>query len=256
MKIFFEILVILALSLFLLSMNGLNISALFIISCILIIYSLVILKRVITSINKKWLKKLYNIYKFVVIIFISSFLIVEGMIILSICNHKDMDDINDINDIIVLGAGLNDNKVGKLLKNRLDKAIEYYKLNNDVNIILSVGLKPNNTISEADAMYNYLISMGISKNKIIKEDKALNTFENIKYTKEILKSRNDLDKHVLIITSEFHIFRSLMISNLLGLKSEGLACYTPIKMRVNYMISEYISITRDFIKGNIYKLDN
>ena len=107
------------------------------------------------------------------------------------------------------------------MKSRLDKAIEYYKLNEDANIIVSGGQGEDELISEAEAMYRYLIENGVEKEKIIKEDKATTTLENIIYSKEILKNLNHEGEKVLIVTNEFHITRAMIIANLLGGKMKG-----------------------------------
>jgi uncharacterized SAM-binding protein YcdF (DUF218 family) len=156
--------------------------------------------------------------------------------------------------MIVLGAGIDGEKVGKTLKSRLDEAIKYYELNKSVDIIVSGGQGKDEIISEAEAMYRYLIEKGVNPNQIIKEDKATTTLENIIFSKEILKNRNDEDKKILIVTNEFHLYRSMLIANILDIKNEGLSSYTPFKVRVNYLLREYPTIVIDFIKSNLYKV--
>lgn len=256
MKRLFKLLIITAMCLFILSINGPNVSSLFIVICILIAYSVVILKRISDKYNKRWLQKSYKIYRAIVVLFISSFFIVEGILTCKIIRYKDVKEIENLNYVLVLGAGLDGQNVGRVLANRLDKAIEYYELHRDTKIIVSGGLKEKAVISEADAMYKYLVKKGVNPEQIIKENSALTTFENIEFTNDILKSRHLENEKVLIITNEFHLTRSMLIADLLGMKNEGLSCYTPIRMRIHYMISEYISITRDFIKASAYKISN
>jgi uncharacterized SAM-binding protein YcdF (DUF218 family) len=112
-----------------------------------------------------------------IIIFILSFILVEGMILFNINEGENIANIDNIDTMIVLGAKLDGSKVSNTLKLRLDKAIEYYNKHKDINIIVSGGKTNNSDISEALAMENYLIANGVNKDNIIKEDKATSTLE-------------------------------------------------------------------------------
>ncbi len=241
-------------SILLLSINGISFSALFVVSTLWIIYIAIILNKIAYKKNERWLNILCKIYKSLVIIFVVSFFLIEGIIIFNICQFKQVKNIEKLDYMIVLGAGIDGEKVGKTLKSRLDEAIKYYELNKNVDIIVSGGQGKDEIISEAEAMYRYLIEKGVNPNQIIKEDKATTTLENIILSKEILKNRNDEDKKILIVTNEFHLYRSMLIANILDIKNEGLSSYTPFKVRVNYLLREYPTIVIDFIKSNLYKV--
>lgn len=241
-------------SILLLSINGISFSALFVVSTLWIIYIAIILNKIAYKKNERWLNILCKIYKSLVIIFVVSFFLIEGIIIFNICQFKQVKNIEKLDYMIVLGAGIDGEKVGKTLKSRLDEAIKYYELNKNVDIIVSGGQGKDEIISEAEAMYRYLIEKGVNPNQIIKEDKATTTLENIIFSKEILKNRNDEDKKILIVTNEFHLYRSMLIANILDIKNEGLSSYTPFKVRVNYLLREYPTIVIDFIKSNLYKV--
>lgn len=246
----FIAIVLILFSIFILSLNGINFSALFIVNSIWIVYFAFELRKISKKMSNKWIKLFIKVYNILVIVFISSFLLVESILIFKINNFKSIENIESLDYVIVLGAGLDGENVGKVLKSRLDKAIEYYNIHKDVNIIVSGGLGEGEIISEADAMYKYLIEQGVNPNQIIKENKATTTLENIKYSKEILIKRNDKNKKVLIVTNEFHLYRAMVISNILGVKNEGLASITPIKIRVNYLIREYPTLIIDIIRTN------
>ena len=223
-------------SIFIMKLNGINFATLFIVITICIIYIDVIIREISNKNTKKWLNILAKTYQILVIIFIASFLIIEGILVFNMIQFKEAKDLETLDYSIVLGAGLDGEKVGKILKSRLDEAIKYYELNKNVNIIVSGGQGKDEVISEAEAMYRYLVRNNVNPNQIIKEEKATTTLENIKFSKEILRNRNDEDKKVLIITNDFHLYRAMTIANILQLENEGLASETPIKVRMNYMI--------------------
>ena len=88
--------------------------------------------------------------------------------------------------VVVLGAGIRGDTVTYPLKTRLDAAAAYHIQNPDALIVVSGGMGAGETITEALAMERYLISKGVSSDKIIKEDKAESTYENLKFSKAIL----------------------------------------------------------------------
>ena len=68
--------------------------------------------------------------------------------------------------VIVLGKGLDGDKVPVNLAKRLDKAIEYHEKNPRALIVVSGGKGNEEKLSEAQAMADYLISRDIAENSI------------------------------------------------------------------------------------------
>ncbi|MEG2985519.1 MAG: YdcF family protein [Peptostreptococcaceae bacterium] len=243
-------------SILIIFINGVNFSDLFVVASIWIIYFSFILTSLAKLKQKKYLTLISKVYNFLVIIFITSFIIIESVLIININQFKEAKEIENVEYLIVLGAGLDGYEVGNILKSRLDKAIEYYNLNKDTQIIVSGGQGKDELISEAEAMSRYLIEQGVNKKQIIKEDKATTTLENIKFSKEILKNRKDENEKLLIVTNEFHLTRAILISNILGMESDGLASKTPIKVRINYLIREYPTMIIDITRTLFQSLNN
>lgn len=97
--------------------------------------------------------------------------------LIHIKKHKEMDYI------IVLGAGIIGTKVTPLLASRIDKGIELLNSNPNALLIMSGGKGPGEDIPEAKAMSAYAIQKGVSKEKIIKENKSVSTKENLIFSK-------------------------------------------------------------------------
>lgn len=119
--------------------------------------------------------------------------------------------------VIVLGAAVHGHEVSRPLKYRLDKAAEYCEKNPDAIIIVSGGKGYQEEISEAEAMKNYLVNCGIDSEKIIKEESSFGTDENFANSKEILRDIFGDNYTVAVITSDFHVMRSVWTA-----KQEGL----------------------------------
>lgn len=164
------------------------------------------------------------------------------------CNVKASNHIPkyDKDYIIILGCKVMSNgNLTPLLKGRVDKAIEFgqkqfEEKNKKIIYIPSGGQGEDEITSEAEAMQKYLIKQGIEKNQIIIENKSSNTYENIKYSKEIIDNKNRKAR-ICFSTTNYHVFRSGMIANEQGLDCEGMGSKTKWYFYTNALIREFIA---------------
>lgn len=117
--------------------------------------------------------------------------------------------------ILILGAKIIDeNTPCKTLEKRLLCAVKYLKHFQESKVIVSGGKGIDEPASEAYTMKKFLIRNGIKEERILIEDMATNTFENMKNTKRILKN---VDK-IIIVTSKYHLFRAKILARRVGFK--------------------------------------
>ena len=83
-------------------------------------------------------------------------------------------------------------------------------------IVVTGGQGFQETVTEAYAMEKYLLENGVDKNKILKEEKATSTSENMQFSKKILDNHYKDDYSVVVITNNFHIFRSVTLAERTG----------------------------------------
>lgn len=123
--------------------------------------------------------------------------------------------------IIVLGAAVRGEEISGALQKRLDAAIAYYENNPDVIIVVTGGQGPQEDITEALAMERYLLANGIPQDKIIKEEKATSTYENFKFSKELLDkhfaNQGKSEYKLAYVTDDYHIFRAGQLAKIAGL---------------------------------------
>ncbi|EKB1221225.1 YdcF family protein [Listeria monocytogenes] len=148
--------------------------------------------------------------------------------------------------LIILGSGLIQDKVPRLLANRLDKAIQFAQRQREANgreviFIVSGGKGADESVSEAYAMSNYLLEKGIPKNLIKLEDKSVNTFQNMLLSKKIMLDLKPTFNS-LFITNNFHLFRAGIYAKKSGLQSQGLGAKTALYYLPNALIREFIAI--------------
>lgn len=166
-------------------------------------------KRISCMTRKGVLKFIKN---FVLVLFS-----VELLLIGFIALYGQIDDVSYREDaVIVLGAGIRGEQVTLPLKMRLDKAIEYNKRNPDAFIVVTGGQGFQESITEAAAMERYLMEHGVEKDRIIKEEQAASTNENMRFSKEILDSYFDTEYTIAVITNGFHIYRGVSIAKMEG----------------------------------------
>ena len=164
------------------------------------------------------------------------------------CNIKTAKHIPkyDKDYIIILGCKLQkDGTLTPLLKGRADKAIEFSQMqkdhaNKDIIFIPSGGKGKDESISEAEAIKNYLLSQGIKKKNIIIEDQSTNTKENMKYSHNII-TKNKKDAKISFSTTNYHVFRSGNIANKCGIDCEGIGSKTKWYFYTNALIREFIA---------------
>jgi uncharacterized SAM-binding protein YcdF (DUF218 family) len=187
---------------------------------------------------KRWLQVL-------VLLFILSFVIVEGLVISEI--WSDDSKVEKIDYVIVLGAGLRGTELSQTLRLRLDRSLDIINSRADIPIILSGGQGPGEDISEAEAMRNYLLRHGVSDDRIILEDKSTSTEENIRFSMDLAAEQGILKPKLLLVTSDYHMYRAKWIARQLGSDAYGLSSESPFYLKLNYMLREYFALTKDMV---------
>lgn len=184
---------------------------------------------------------LFRILAILIIIGLASFIIIEGLIII----EARKKEINKVDYVIVLGARLYGDIPAPALKERLKAAKDYLLDNEEVDVIVTGGQGADEDIAEAEAMSKYLIDSGIGMDRIIIEDKSTSTFENLKFSLDILgDSEDNQEIEVLIVTNDYHLFRSKFLAKRLGMLPYGLPAKTPPSMIPWAYIREYFAVIK------------
>lgn len=147
--------------------------------------------------------------------------------------------------IIIHGAGLLDGeRVTPLLKKRIDKAVQAFhqSKNPHIRLIASGGQGSDEKISEAQAMYNYLVkNTDVSKEAIILEEKSTTTYENLLFSKEIGEQLVE-NPRFLFVTNDYHVFRTSTYARQIGMQGDGLGCSTASYYIPSAFIREYVAM--------------
>ena len=188
---------------------------------------------------------LRRIFYVIVIVGVTMFVIVEGLI-LSRFHDKGKENLDYI---IVLGAQMKPAGPSAVLKFRLDAAYDYLTENEHTICILSGGQGSNEPCSEAEGMYQYLTEKGIPSERLMMEDQSTDTSENIAYSMELI-GREDVS--VGIVTNNFHVYRGVRLAKAAGLQEVcGIAARSNVYFQLNNMVREFFGIMKDLVCGNL-----
>ena len=152
--------------------------------------------------------------------------------------------------IIILGCAImKDGTPTPILRGRIDRALafdkeQYEKWGKHAKFVPSGGQGSNEVVSEAESMKRYLMEQGIPEECILKEDKSVNTYQNMAFSKKVIEgdSENINDKSVAFSTTNYHVFRGYTLAEKLGFKVKGLSARTKLYFFPNAFLREFIGL--------------
>ena len=127
--------------------------------------------------------------------------------------------------LLVLGAQVVGTQPSGVLSDRLEAALTYLQTYPQATAIVTGGQGPDEGISEARCMYNWLTERGIDPQRIWLEERATRTAENVVYARDMIAAETeDMENvSVAVLTSEFHLMRAKLLANWAGLDVRGVA---------------------------------
>ena len=154
----------------------------------------------------------------------------------------------DLDVLVVLGARVKGTRPSRALEQRLERAEGYLRRHPETWAILSGGQGEDEEISEAEAMYRYLAEAGIDSGRLIREDQSVTTVENLRFSGHWLSGREKIG----IVTSDFHITRSLGIARKLGYRRVyGIPASSGAVLQFHYLVRESFALLKDKLAGNL-----
>ena len=199
--------------------------------------------RLEDSVHLRVPKALTMIYRICFAAGLVFFLYVEGLIV------KGMTAVppENLEYIIVLGAGLKGDEPTNTLRARIVKGAEYMKANPDTILIASGGQGADELISEAECIRRQLTEVyGIDNSRILLEDRSTSTVENLKYSLEII---GDPNASAGIITNSFHEYRAMCIAQDAGYKNVSkVPATTLLPVGIHYVVREFFGVVAFMFK--------
>lgn len=155
---------------------------------------------------------------------------------------KEATKLEDVDCILVLGAGIWGDKPSPMLEDRLLTGIELYNKKISNKIVMS-GDHGQEEYDEVNIMKQYAIDNGIESSDIFMDHAGFSTYESIYRIKEIFNA-----KKVVIVTQKYHLHRALYIAEQLGIEAYGVNS-DPRKYQGQLFreIREILARNKDFI---------
>ncbi len=153
-----------------------------------------------------------------------------GSVICSVLAAKHRPE-PDADFIIILGCWFRqDGTLPPLLRGRVDKALEFWRAQKEktgkaARFIPSGGKGFDEPMPEGEAMRRYLLEQQVPEELILTEPEALNTYQNMEKSLEIIREVDPAGKAVFA-TTNYHVFRSGVWAGLAGLPAEGMGSRT------------------------------
>ncbi len=149
--------------------------------------------------------------------------------------------------LIILGCRVKkDGTPSPILRGRIDRAIAFYRkqkeeTGKELTFIPSGGKGSDETVSESASMKRYLMEQGIPEERIIEENRSTDTFENMKFSKEIIDSAS-ADAKVAYSTTNYHVFRSGIFARRVKMRAEGMGAKTKWYFWPNAAVREFAGL--------------
>ncbi|MBS5112902.1 MAG: YdcF family protein [Coprobacillus cateniformis] len=157
------------------------------------------------------------------LLILSSLVIFLGIVITSLnlfvyqSTKKQVNqDMQDADCILVLGAGVRNNKPTPMLRDRIKEAVRLYKDKKAPKIIMS-GDHSSDEYNEVAVMKSYAIENGVLSSDIFLDHAGFSTYDSLIRARDIFQA-----KKVIIVTQDYHLYRALYIANSLGLDASGI----------------------------------
>lgn len=148
--------------------------------------------------------------------------------------------------LIVLGCQVNGTVPSRMLRQRLDAAVAYLNTYPNAIAIVSGGMGPGEDITEAACMVNYLTAAGIAPGRILPEDRATSTMENLRFSMKLLEP----GASVAIVSNEFHLYRAGQMAQKLGLEAKLIPADTELPiLRASYSLREIFAVWKFHLFG-------
>lgn len=128
---------------------------------------------------------------------------------------------------LLLGCSLEDGRETPELVRRCGTALIWLENNPEGVLIVSGGDPGKQGITEAEVMLRWLTDHGADMTRIVPEEQAADTRQNLHYSKALAESMGLRTDTVAVITSEYHQTRARFLAEHQGQATVAVSCRTP-----------------------------
>lgn len=193
---------------------------------------------------KKPLKKWAVVAAALVLLFVSALAFTNAAFLCSAdeetAAEQDMENLN-AQCILVLGARVNGDVPGDILKKRLETGIDLYKQGAAPKLFLT-GDGGEHRYDEVSVMQRYALEAGVPKEDIIVDREGFDTYSSVYRAGKVYGFQS-----VIIVTQAYHMPRALYDARALGLDARGTAAQTSEKNQWVRSLREIPARAKDYV---------
>jgi uncharacterized SAM-binding protein YcdF (DUF218 family) len=164
-----------------------------------------------TSGGRRWLRRTFQVVLTLLVLLVAY----VGVTFAQVWAASTQDAPVKSDAIVVLGAAQYNGRPSPVLAARLDHAVLLFKQGVAPVVVVTGGGQPGDRFTESQASKQYLTDRGVPAAAILEENEASNSFDSLRRTAALLKSRGK--EHVVLVSDPYHAFRIEAIADGLGL---------------------------------------
>lgn len=159
-----------------------------------------------------------------------------------IISLEQASNLEDVDCILVLGAGVWGDRPTHMLEDRLNFGVTLYK-NGASDRILMSGDHGRSNYDEVNVMKDYAVNEGVLSSDVFMDHAGFSTYESLYRVRDIFEA-----KKIIIVTQEYHLYRALYVADKLGLEAYGVASNPREYARQSYReVREVLARVKDFL---------
>jgi len=132
-----------------------------------------------------------------------------------ILSTEQAKELENVDCILILGAGIWGENPSPMLEDRLLQGIELYKNGVSTKIIMS-GDHGSDNYDEVNVMKRFAIEKGVKSEDIFMDHAGFSTYDSMYRAKDIFEA-----KKIVIVTQKYHMYRAIYIAEQLGIEAYG-----------------------------------
>ena len=189
---------------------------------------------------------------------LTGILFAENIFLAKVINEAKKDYNGTLDYLFILGGlVIGEETPSENLVKRIEKAADYLLSHPDTVAVACGGcFREGQKKSEALIIKERLVSMGISAERILLEDKSTTTNENFRFVKKIIEEHSGKELYRLstgFLSSDYHLFRAGIIAKINGLPGlKKIGAKSPAKNFVKGALRE-LAVAPDLINNVLGK---
>lgn len=161
-----------------------------------------------------------------------------------ILTAEESAQLDDVDCILVLGAGVHGTTLSHMLEDRVKTGIQLYELGSAPKILMS-GDHGQDDYDEVNAMKDYAKAKGVPSEDIFMDHAGFSTYESMYRARDVFQA-----KKIIIISQKYHLHRAIYVAEYLGLEAYGVdSQLRPYAVDTNIYntIREFLARNKEFI---------